>query len=136
MTLEDIHDVWGEHANKVQQQEEDGVKAIDRHPVKAWATPRPRARLLLLPSFLHAFTDLARAKYCRYNHSDGDGGCLGNGDDGHRVAIRFLLRDVYNNISTRSALRVSASGAIAVRMDRYRLAVRCTVIRVTSSINT
>lgn len=133
MTLEDIHDVWGEHVNKVQQQEEDGVKAIDRHPVKAWATPRPRARLLLLPSFLHAFADLARAKYCRHNHSDGDGDCPGNGDDGHKAAIRFLLGDVFSNISTRSALRVSASGSIAVRIDRYRLAARGT--RVTSSIN-
>ena len=120
MTLEDIHDVWGEHV-KVQQEEEDGamvVGKIDRHPGKGWARPRPRAGLLLLPSFLHAFADLARAKYCRQEHNNADGGGgLGDGDDGHRVVTRLLLRDVFNNVCTRSVLRVSASGLIAVRMD-------------------
>lgn len=124
MTLEDIHHVWREHV-KVQQQEEDGaaMAAIDRHPSKSWALPRPRAGLLLLlPSFLHAFADLARAKYCRHSHHDDDGGGgggPGDGDDGPRAVTHLLLRDVFNNIATRSTLRVSASGLIAARMGGY-----------------
>ncbi|CAM9626931.1 unnamed protein product [Laminaria digitata] len=102
MTLEDIHHVWGEHVKVEQQQQQqgDGVVVLkyrkDRHPCKGWAPPRPRAGTLVLPSFLRAFTDLARAKYCRQEDDH---------NNENRAVTRLLLRDVFDNIATRSALR-------------------------------
>lgn len=114
MTLEDIHHAWRQHVTTaVVQQEKDGVALLDRRSCKGWTPPRPRplADMLFLPSFLHAFTDLARVKYCHHGGggNNGPGDRDGDWDDGSgdRAVTLLLLRDVFNNIATRTALRVS-----------------------------
>lgn len=75
MRLEDIHEAWVRHA--------DGTKESLRGHHDGATTGT--ATRMLLPSFLQAFTSLARTKYC--NLRDGKGG------------NHLLLGDVFDNIT-------------------------------------
>lgn len=83
MTLEVIHEAWAQHAGgdvNVSLDVHNGGAATD-------ITDITNACILLLPSFLQAFTALARVKYCGREESD------------HSSINRLLLRDVFDNIT-------------------------------------
>lgn len=77
MHLEDIHEAWVRHAG--------GIKESLRDHSSDGANSGTTTRMLLLPSFLQAFTDLAKTKYC--NLHEGKGG------------NHLLLGDVFDNIT-------------------------------------
>jgi len=81
MTLEDIHEGWIRNADTI---EEDVLPEHTGAMVNNSSGTR-----MLLPSFLRAFTSLARIKYCTSVH-EGDGPSSVN---------RLLLRDVFDNIT-------------------------------------
>lgn len=81
MTLEDVHEGWVRNADSI----EEGV--LPGHT--GAMVDNSSATRMRLPSFLRAFTALARIKYCTSIH-EGEGPSSVN---------RLLLRDVFDNLS-------------------------------------
>lgn len=81
MTLEDIHEGWVRNADSIEQD------VLPEH-AGTMVDNNSSGTRMLLPSFLRAFTALARMKYCTSVH-----------EGGPSSVNRLLLRDVFDNIS-------------------------------------
>lgn len=84
MTLEDIQTAWQHHVEVEAANDDVG---LDCRPVKGGAVATGG---MLLPSFLKAFDELARAKYLYSPHGGDDRGSVN----------RLLLKDVFGNVTT------------------------------------